>query len=361
MIKPTIAFCLYSLFFPLTFSTISTGSIGEVGVNIASTSHNIYTFMRQKDHYETYEGFISQLNEYLNMVLSAEKMNKQPNLSQEQLNNIKKSYIKLNEFSKDKLTFDIENVFSKKSSTDTKLELENVLLKLNTDMTDQLRKMLHAELIKSGLQTARMIKSLYQTFSLIKKSQQFHESSALQSAINQSQEHLDKAEKFHRIVDDEFIRMEITPNVHTTGDMLEKIAFNLDKAKLECDWAQRILTDIINDIRKNLESLSSERKRHIWNFLSSILDIIAIVIEYINTPKSILTDAAKFFFSANAGLNTVNAFGHTIGFYWAHEEIKTLEKHQNKLDTLKIMMKDSFHKIEYGMEKLEKLKQFNQN
>jgi hypothetical protein len=79
--------------------------------------------------------------------------------------------------------------------------------------------------------------------------------------------------------------------------------------------------------------------------------------QFASTPSFLLSTTAQALFAANGGLHIVNTIGHSIGFYWSHEEIHKLEEIQHEMKTLEATMKDSFEKIEYGMKKLEQIKQ----
>jgi hypothetical protein len=103
----------------------------------------IYSCIAEKDYYEKSANLVSQLKELVNVFISAQKLNQQPKLSQKQFDNIHKSWNEFAESNNGQSQFNvqsaIEKAFSKKSSTDTKIELENIISKLNGDMTDRLR------------------------------------------------------------------------------------------------------------------------------------------------------------------------------------------------------------------------------
>jgi hypothetical protein len=268
MIKSPILFYLF--FF--TFSCISATLINDTSDDAISKVQRIYTYMQfLNDYYETYRSLFNQLNEVMDLVRSTEKMDKQPMISQNLLDDIDKLSNKFPEYNKDSSKFSvkdaIEEAMNKKSNSGRKRGLKNVLSTLNKDVTDQVKSILWNELGKSARQTLSMIKSLRKTFHLIKQSKQFRESFALQSTIDESKEYLDKAE--------------------------EKL----------------------KNIHKQLELLLSIKKTHAINSGLSFLDIVFTVIEYATTPQFALTKISKLLFTANTGLQCFNTLGHTFGFF----------------------------------------------
>lgn len=363
MIQSTSFFWLYSALFILTFSTISTGLNSEIVLNTGLTALDVYAQWNPNIKYQKYDSLVSQFKEILKMVESAEKTNQSPKLPQKQLDTIQQLWSEIGQSNKDQSQFNVQNAmeeaFSKKSISHTKRELKSILSKLNEDMSNQLNSMLQFELVKSIIRTGEMIRSLFNTYNLIKESNEFRNSSKIQNVTIQLKEYIDKADKYLQTAVEEINRMENTHNFLIESRTLKEISFNLRFSKIESDFAQRELNTIIDGINSTLESLSSAQNNHFYNLVLSLIKLIMTAVEFIKTPAATLTKIGKILYAAIVGLNAVNAAGHATGFYWTREEIKILKEYQAQLNPLKIEIENSFNNIKYGMEKLEQIKQFS--
>jgi hypothetical protein len=293
---------------------------------------------------------------------SSGKESELPILPNSLLDNIKQSWIKLGDYFKNDPIFNknnvIENIINKKSTSDMKIRLNKFESKLHKGMMNRVENMVKGELVKTAVRTSSMILNIVKTTDLIKKSKEFRESPELQVAIDETIEYLDKAQQFYRTADNEIIRIQITSDIHIEPNILVKIALDLNQAKFECVKADQNVKNVLNDINQKMKSLLSTKKDHLANFATSVLDLTLTIFEYVNTPSNALSGMAKMLFATNAGVQTLNTIGHSIGFYWTQDEIIKLEENQHVFDELKIKVTDSFDKIYYGMEKLEKIKQY---
>ncbi|CAF4468972.1 unnamed protein product, partial [Didymodactylos carnosus] len=138
---------------------------------------------------------------------------------------------------------------------------------------------------------------------------------------------------------------------------LEMIHLNLNRAKFESEYAQKELEMILKGIKHHLEKLSSNRTNHAVAAILSLLNVGATIVQWVTIPAFMLSNLGRGLYIANGGLQAANVIGHSLGFYWTHEEINKLEEEQQKMNDLEGSIKDSFKKIEYGMQKLEKIKE----
>ncbi|CAF1205020.1 unnamed protein product [Didymodactylos carnosus] len=201
-----------------------------------------------------------------------------------------------------------------------------------------------------------MLGTLYDTCRLIREAEQFRKSSNLQQTIMRIEGHLRKAKEFWTKANDEFNRTENTSQTRPEKYTLEMIHLNLNRAKSEREYAQKELEMILKGIKHHLEKRPSNRTNHAVGAGLSVLNVGATIVQFVATPV-MLPNLARGLFIANGGLQAANVIGHSPGFYWTHEEIDKLEEAQQKMNDLEGSIKDSFKKIEYGMQKLEKIKE----
>ncbi|UJR18008.1 hypothetical protein I4U23_004909 [Adineta vaga] len=351
---------LYLLF--LLSPSVSIGLKREPLVNTAYNVYHVYEYVSiQKNCYETYENMVNQMTKIKNTIEYAGKMNEKPSLPKNLLNDFQQTWVKLGNYLKNDPTLNkenlMENIFDKKNSNDIKIELNSVESKLHETMFNRVERMVIGEITKTVARTIYMIVTVNNTVNLIKQSKQFRESIQLQKLINKTTEYLDQAEKHYQIVDDEIQEIEKTFFIYIKENQLENIALHLKIAKLECENAEKELNWILNDIQQHMKSLISNKNNYFYDIASSLIDLGVTVYEYICIPTSILSKTAKLLFAGNTGLRMVNIVGYSIGFYWTQEEITKLEEYQNTCQNLKIKITDSFSKVNYGMGKLEIIKQ----
>ena len=330
--------------------------------NFGITVHGAWKCVTSwKQCFGSYEELKVTLSKILSFSKSPKYAQKPLKLSPQTCSNINQCCSNVVKYSKDYFSFDvqsevIEAVGDSKSPINTE-KLEKLLSKLNASMARQLESMLYAELVKTATQTAIMIGTLFKTRHLIRESKQYRESSSVKNSTEKIKEGLTKANNFYQAANSEINRIENTPIVVPTSYVLGQIALNLDRAKFESDCVREKLEVILRDIGQKLESISSRRTSHGVDIGLSAVNVVATAVQYALTPTFVLTDLAKVLFAANGSLHAINTIGHSVGFYWTHEEIHKLEELQHEIQTLEAAMKDSFENISYGMAKLEKMKQ----
>lgn len=246
------------------------------------------------------------------------------------------------------------NIFGKSSKVD-------ITFNSITDIVKQVKLGTLINYATLGVETGFMLYSLSTTYDEIKKSEQFRESPRLQQATAKIKEHLDNAEKFYRAADTKFNELKMTVDIDINENQLNNIALKLGNAHLECERAQQVLKNILNDIHQTMETLSSTKTIHRNSFIKSSCRLIMTAVDLL--PKSIydLPLISKVLYVISVSFETANTAGHGIGFLWTRNEIHKLEEHQHKLDTIEMRMKDLFDEIGYGMKKLEKIKQYMEN
>jgi hypothetical protein len=313
------------------------------------------------DCFDSYEELKIQLSKILDVVKSPKSAEKSYKLTSKACTDLRQCCSKATSYSKDYFKFDLQSEVTEAVGNGVshidKEKLEKLLSKLNESMTKQLERMLWGDLVKSAAQTAHMIGALVNTYLLIRDSKQYRTSPTLQQATVRINENLEKARNFYQTADDQINRIENTPNAHPTSYTLGQIALNLDRARFESGCARKELDIILREISQKIRTLSSNRTSHGVNIGLSLLSGAVTLVQFAVTPSFLLSTTAKALFAVNGGLHAVNTIGHSIGFHWSHKEIHKMEELHHEMNILEVAMEDLFKRINYGVEKLERIKQ----
>ncbi|CAF3331024.1 unnamed protein product [Rotaria sp. Silwood2] len=327
------------------------------GASIGSILHSAYTHITSwKGFCESYEDLQSKLSRILNTVQTPINATKNLKLTEASYKDLCEKCERMSSYSKDYFNFDVQNelvdaVGGGKTAIDRE-KLNNLISKMNKTVSRQLEKMLIFECLKTAAQTAAMIITLCNTWSVIRESKQFRQLHDFQATSIKIEEYLQKADKYWKKAHNEIERIENQSEYSPTQHELDKISFDLDKANFECECARRVLETIFIEIKQKKKSLSTNRLNHGTNIGVAGVNLAINVLEFVTTPTKAVSTLAKGLFAVNTLFQTTNVVGHSIGFCLSYNEICKLEEYQQEMNKLSKTIEDSLEKINYSKQKM---------
>ncbi|CAF4676590.1 unnamed protein product [Rotaria sp. Silwood2] len=339
-----------------------TGQCAVTGASIGSVLHSAYTHITSwKGFCETYEDLQAKLSRILSTVQAPINATKKLKLTETCYKDLCEKCEQMTCYGKDYFKFDVQSELAEAVGGGTKTidrkKLNNLISKMNTTISRQLEKMLIFECLKTLGQTAAMIITLCNTWSLIRESKQFRQLHDFQATSIKIEEYLQRADKYWKKAHDEIERIENQSEYCPTQHELDKISFDLDRANFECECARRELKMILIEIKQKKKSLSTNRLNHGTNIGVAGLNLAINVLEFVTTPAKAVSTLAKGLFAVNTLFQATNVVGHSIGFYLSHNEICKLEEYQQEMNQLSKTIEDSFEKINYCKLKLVRFQQ----
>ncbi|CAF1088088.1 unnamed protein product [Rotaria sordida] len=233
-------------------------------------------------------------------------------------------------------------------------KLENLISKLNSKLSKQLRTMLFGDCVKAAYQIYAMYNTLQDTCLLIRNAEQYRQSSALQQDLTDINDSLTEAKHFYELAKTTIDQ--ISSQGHSTQDTLLYVKNNLVNAKCQTQCAQTKLESILKDINRHLQCLSFNKKNHSIAIGQTIFSFGISAVQFVTTPDFAITNLTKGLFGLNTSFQAANVIGHSYGFYWTQEEIQKLNELHVKMDKLGKNIKESFENIEHGMKTFNSLK-----